>query len=89
MHDLFASGRIADIVIALMAVEAVALIAYHRATGRGVNTSQVLSNLAAGVCLFLALRLALTGAPWTWIGVALVASLAAHLADLKSRWNSQ
>ncbi|MGQ0455685.1 MAG: hypothetical protein ACT4OU_01350 [Hyphomicrobium sp.] len=88
MQDLFQSGRIADIVIALMAIEAVALIAYARATGRGIPARQVLSNLTAGVCLFLALRLALTGAPWTWIGGALAASLAAHLADLKSRWNS-
>lgn len=88
MQDLFQSGRIVDIVIGLMAIEAIVLIAYARATGRGVPSRQVLSNLAAGVCLFLALRLALTGAPWSWIGGALIASLAAHVADLKSRWNS-
>ena len=86
MQELFATGRIADLVIALMALEAITLIAYRRVTGHGIGTTQVLSNLAAGVCLFIALRLALTGAQWTWIGVVLAASLAAHLADLKSRW---
>ncbi len=86
MADLFASGAIADIVIALMVVEAMALIAYARATGRGIAPVQVLTNFAAGICLFMAVRFALTGAPWQWIGGSLAISLVAHLADLKSRW---
>lgn len=86
MQELFATGRIADLVIALMAIEAVMLIGYRRTTGHGIGVPQVLSNLAAGICLFLALRMALTGAPWTWIGAALALSLAAHIADLKFRW---
>jgi hypothetical protein len=89
LQDLFSSGRIADIVIGLMMVEAIVLFAYHRATGKGLRTTQIFSTLAAGVFLFLALRLALTGASWPWIGFALAASLAAHVADLTSRWNSR
>lgn len=88
MADLFASGAIADIVIARMVIEALALIAYTRATGRGIATLQVLTNLAAGICLFMAVRFALTGAPWPWIGGSLALSLVAHLADLKSRWRA-
>lgn len=86
MEDLFASGRIVDIIIALMVVEAIVLIAYHKSTGQGIKVPQVLSNLLAGICLFLALRLAITDAHWTWIGVALAAALAAHVLDLTSRW---
>lgn len=87
MHDLFVSGRIADIIIGMMVLEAAALIAYHSKTGKGIRPLQALAALAAGASLFVALRLALTGAPWLWIGAALAASLAAHIADLTSRWN--
>lgn len=89
MEDLFASGRIVDIIIGLMAFEAIALIAYHKSTGQGIKVPQVLSNLLAGICLFLALRLAITDAHWTWIGVALGAALAAHIIDLTSRWRGR
>lgn len=34
----------------------------------------------------LALRGALVGAWWGWIGLCLAASLLAHLADLRRRW---
>jgi hypothetical protein len=86
VSELFASGHIVDIVIALMVVEAAALITFHRLTGKGLNPRETITNLAAGICLFVALRLALTGAEWTWIGVALSAALLAHIADLTSRW---
>ena len=86
MDSLFASGRIVDILLVLMVIEAIALIAFHRRSGAGIKTRHVLSNLIAGMCLFLALRLALTDAPWPWIGAGLGAALLAHLADLKSRW---
>ena len=86
MDSLFASGRIVDIILVLMAIEAFALIAYHRSSGHGIKTRHVLSNLVAGMALFAALRLALTAAPWPWIGAALAAALVAHVADLRSRW---
>jgi hypothetical protein len=88
LEPLFQSGRIADIVIAVMLVEAVLLAAYHRKTGLGIEPKQLLTNLAAGVALFVAVRLALTGAHWTSISMALGASFLAHLADLRSRWRS-
>ncbi len=89
MDTLFASGRIVDIIIGLMIVEAAVLIAYHRATGNGITVPQILGNLLAGVCLFAAVRLALTDAPWPWIGGALTAALVAHIADLRSRWRGR
>ena len=36
LAGLFASGRIIDIILALMALETVSLLAFYRATGRGV-----------------------------------------------------
>lgn len=88
MAELFATGRIVDIVLALTALEAVALMAYHQWTGRGIAPLDLLSTLAAGVFLMLALRAALTGAGWVWIAGCLVAALAAHLLDLARRWRS-
>ncbi len=88
MDTLFASGQIVDIIFGLMIAEALALIAYHRSTGNGITVPQILSNLLAGMCLFAAVRLALTDAPWPWIGGALTAALIAHIADLRSRWRS-
>ncbi len=86
LRDLFASGRIIDAVLALTVAEAAALIAYHRATGGGVAARDFLLNLVSGLCLMLALRAALGGWGWTSIAGCLLASLAAHLADLRARW---
>lgn len=86
MRALFENGRIVDVILALTAAEAAALVAYRRATGRGVAARDFLLNLVSGACLMLALRLALGGAAWPWIGACLFASLLAHLADLRGRW---
>ncbi len=85
MEALFVSGRIADIALGVMAVEAVILYALMAYIGRGVRYRAILANLAAGACLVVAVRLALVGANWKWIAVALVASLLAHSLDLMMR----
>lgn len=82
----FASGRVADLVLGLLALEAVLLLAYHRRTGRGIPAPVLLPNLLAGACLVLALRAALTGAHWGWTALALLAALAAHGLDLGMLW---
>jgi hypothetical protein len=84
--DLFASGRIVDLILALMAAEAVVLAVHYRRTGRGVPLPDLAVNLAAGAGLLLALRAALTGAGWAWTAGWLTLALAAHLADLARRW---
>jgi hypothetical protein len=86
MAALFASGRIVDVILALTLAEAVGLVAWHRRTGRGVAPADFLGNLLSGVCLLLALRAGLAGAWWGWIALALLAALAAHMADLARRW---
>lgn len=85
MPDLIAglieSGRIADVAIALLLVEAVLLLLLR---GRGAARSRagLLVHLAAGGALLLALRAALTGAGPGAIAGWLLAALVAHAADL-------
>lgn len=77
MSDFFASGRAIDVVLAVIAAEALFLIAKRRA--------DVLPALLPGVLILLAVRAALTGAGWQWIALWLTASLPAHLWDLRRR----
>jgi hypothetical protein len=86
MASLFATGHVVDLVLALTAIEAILVVAYHGRTGRGVAPAEFLGNLLSGVWLMLALRCALVGAWWGWIALCLVGSLVAHLADLRRRW---
>lgn len=86
MFDWIASGRIVDIVIAFMALEAVGLWFYHRRTGRGIALADLWTTIASGLCLLLALRAALSGGWAGWIAIWLTASLIVHIIDLRSRW---
>ncbi len=86
MSALFASGGVADLILALTALEGLVLVAYYRGTGRGVAPGDVLGNLLAGAFLLLALRCALVGAWWGWAALCLLLSLVAHVADLRRRW---
>ena len=86
--ELFANGHIVDLILGLIVVEAAVVAVYHRKTGRGVGTADLVSNLLSGICLLLALRAAMVGASWMWIALALAASLVAHLADLRRRWRN-
>lgn len=86
VSSLFASGRVVDLVLGMMMLEAALLVGYRRRTGRGVRIAELLTFLVAGACLLLALRAALVGASWEWIAAALAGALAAHLADLGLRW---
>jgi len=88
MIPAVASGRSVGLILALTAVEVVALAWWHRRTGRGPSTTAVLGNVLAGMCLLLALRVALTGGWWGWVALALLAALLAHVFDLSRRWIS-
>ena len=79
-------GRLLDVVISVLLLEIVLLLAWHRRTGGGVAPRALLPNLLAGLCLMLALRAALTGAHAAWLALALAAAGAAHLFDLRQRW---
>jgi hypothetical protein len=72
-------AHLVDAILALVAVEAVALVWLRRARGRGPTTSQTLSFLGAGAALLLALRGSLSGWP-VWLELAML--LAAGVAQV-------
>jgi hypothetical protein len=86
IHALFTSGRAIDLILVLVAVEFAAL-AWRRRRGAspGAAILDIALWLAPGVCLLMALRCALTGAPWTFVWAWLAASLPVHVADLIRR----
>jgi hypothetical protein len=86
VQTLFDSGRVIDLILVLMGVEAIALAALYRLTGRGIQPVRLWSNLLAGAFLMLALRASLTGAGATTIGSWLTLGLVGHLMDLVLRW---
>lgn len=89
MSDLlsqwFASGRIVDVVIAVMAMEAIALLALRHTLKGRMAAIDIVLLLAPGLCLLLAMRAGLSGAAWEQVAAWLLAALLAHLADLARR----
>jgi len=86
MAELFASGRLVDLILFLTAIEAVCLVLYWRSRGRGIAPLDLLPNLFAGAFLLLALRLALGGASWELTCGSLAAAGISHIFDLVRRW---
>lgn len=88
MEQLFASGSIIDLILVIFAVEAaIVLVTLRRSgvlpSGRGVGG--LLANIAAGACLLLAVRAALTDSAWQWVALWIGLSLPFHLVDLAMR----
>lgn len=86
MAELYANGRIVDLILLLLGLETVALLALWRLRSLGVPPLALILNLASGGALLLALRAALTDTPWYWVGICLTGALVAHLLDLRQRW---
>jgi hypothetical protein len=88
MAELFASGRIIDLILIMVVVEALLVWFYRRRTGRGLTLAAVAPTLTSGAMLMLALRAAIADLSWVWIALPLVLSLVAHLVDLVGRHRS-
>lgn len=88
MADLFANGRIIDIVLLVVALEAACLALYRVYASKGLTLVQIFSALAPGVALMLALRAALLDSAWITIAFWLIASFVAHLYDMWQRTKS-
>lgn len=86
MAELFAGGRLVDVILILTAIEAACLVLYWRSRGRGIAPLDLLPNLFAGAFLLLALRLALGGASWELCCGSLAAAGFSHIVDLARRW---
>jgi len=87
MAELFATGRIVDLILGLVCLEAIALALASRYCAHAPVFGLLLANVASGACLLLALRFALVEGPWTWIAACLLGALGMHVTDLRSRWN--
>ena len=84
VEQLFSSGRVVDLILVVMVVEAAWLMTrpgFRSAAAR----LDILVALAPGALILLALRAAMTGADWRWIALALAASFPAHMLDLQRR----
>jgi hypothetical protein len=82
------SAMLVDVVLAMTALEAVALLVWRGRTGAGIRAADLLPNLAAGAFLILGVRLAIDGHAWYAIAPCMLASLGAHLVDLARRWQA-
>ena len=85
IEPMFRSGHIADIVIAVMVLEALGFAFAARARPRHWSLGVMLTGLLPGVFLVLALRAALVQASPPWIALALIAAFIAHLLDVRLR----
>jgi hypothetical protein len=80
IEQLFASGHAADVILAVLAIEAVWL-----RIARGWSITAILGLLGPAALIVLGLRAALTGAAWWWIALPLAVSLPLHLKDVSAR----
>ena len=78
--------HLVDLVLAVLAAEALLLVLRHRSTGTGIAPRDCMGLLGAGLFLTLALRCSLSGAWPGWIALCLLLALLAHLDDLRRRW---
>ncbi|MGF1456774.1 MAG: hypothetical protein ACFB6R_15510 [Alphaproteobacteria bacterium] len=86
MAELFQSGRIIDLILLLILLEIAGLTWLRRRLGHGPYLGDLLPIILSGAFLMLAVRTALTGAPWTWTAACLLAALVSHGVDLVRRW---
>jgi len=86
LEPLFASGRIIDLILLMVAAEAALLAWLDRRNGRASLFADVAPTLVSGALLLLTVRAALGGAWWGWIALILTLALLSHSVDLVLRW---
>ena len=79
MEEFFSSGRAVDVVLAVLAAEALWL------KWRGNPWPGILAALVPAVLMMFALRAGLTGLNWPFIALPLAAAFPVHLYDLHRR----
>lgn len=73
-----------DVALAIVAVELIVVAVARRNAGAPVRLA-LIANVAAGLALMVAVRLALADVAWPWLAAALMAAGMAHVADLALR----
>jgi hypothetical protein len=79
MEEFFASGRAVDLVLLVLAAEALWL------KYRGWLWLDIIAALLPAVLMMIALRAALTGMEWPFVSLPLALAFPVHLYDLKRR----
>lgn len=80
--------RFIDLILTLVAFEAIGVLALRQWRGDGPAPLAFIFNLASGSGLLFALRNALADGSAVAIAGGLLLALAAHLAELRLRWNA-
>jgi hypothetical protein len=88
LQEFILSGRIVDLMLALVALEILVISYLFSRQGRGIASWPMLLNIGSGASLMLALRVSLTGGQWPMLAACLVAALAFHVADMALRWEA-
>lgn len=86
LDELINSGRIVDIMLAVVLLEVLLMLWWWGRRRAGVPPVALLVNVGAGGSLMLALRAVLVSQETLVIALWLVASLVFHMADLLIRW---
>ena len=86
MADMIINAALIDWILALVALEGVAVLGWRVLSGRGPQPLAFLSNLVAGAFLLVALRGAVSGASGAGIAACMFAGCLAHFVDLTARW---
>lgn len=89
MAEFFASGRSIDLVLLLIALEAIVLMVLWRWRRCPLPPLATLLILAPGTCLLLAAHAVLAGASWVWVSSLFLVALFIHLVDLRQRWQER
>jgi hypothetical protein len=82
---LFVSGIAIDVALAVVVLEFLVLCLFGKSGTLGTRAFTLVLALGPGVCLMLALRVALTQSSLVWVALFLALSLPLHLTDLVRR----
>jgi hypothetical protein len=77
----YTSPHLIDLILLFTALEGVILARWRKIPARTVTVM-----LLPGLCLLLALRMAMAGAAWPWVPVALTGALVTHFFDMRERF---
>jgi hypothetical protein len=81
-----ADGSLLLAIVALIALEAAALLWLWSRRGTGLAPREYLGNLVSGGLLMMAVRAALLDQAWVRVAMWLLGALVAHVIDVLLRW---
>jgi pheromone shutdown protein TraB len=85
MRELLSTGRILDLVLAIVALEILIVIALRSGRRRSPIAPELLAHLVAAAGLLAAAHMVLAHAGWLSVGVCLVCALLGHVQALRHR----